>query len=203
VLNYTYSTNGVSMPEDMPYAVDMLREEQVAADIRRAEELADFTIVCPHWGTEYQLVQSSSQEKWAKLFVENGADLVLGTHPHVIQPVEWVTDEDTGNQMLVYYSLGNFVNWTSGTGSGVANRMVGAMSQITLILEDGKVRIEEYGVEPLVCHLEEGVNGVTVYRLEDYTEEMADRNEIRYQDPAFSKAYCEELCDEVFGELFP
>ena len=49
VLNYTYGTNGISLPADMPYAVDLLNEEQVAADIQRAEELADFTIVCPHW----------------------------------------------------------------------------------------------------------------------------------------------------------
>ena len=84
VLNYTYGTNGISLPEDMPYAVDMLEEEQVAADIQRAEELADFTIVCPHWGTEYRLSPDASQEKWTKIFAENGADLILGTHPHVI-----------------------------------------------------------------------------------------------------------------------
>ena len=86
ILNYTYGTNGIPLPEDMPYAVDFLEEAKVLEDIRKAEELADFTIVCPHWGTEYQLKQSASQEKWAKLFAANGVDLVLGTHPHVIQP---------------------------------------------------------------------------------------------------------------------
>lgn len=84
VLNYTYGTNGISLPADMPYAVDLLNEEQVAADIQRAEELADFTIVCPHWGTEYRLTSDALQEKWTKIFAENGADLILGTHPHVI-----------------------------------------------------------------------------------------------------------------------
>ena len=101
VLNYTYGTNGIPLPEDMPYAVDLLDEKQVAADIRRAGELADFTIVCPHWGTEYQLTPDASQEKWTKIFVENGADLVLGTHPHVIEPIEWVADEESGHEMLV------------------------------------------------------------------------------------------------------
>jgi len=68
VLNYTYGTNGISLPGDMPYAVDLLNEEQVAADLCRAEELADFTIVCPHWGTEYRLTPDASQEKWVQFF---------------------------------------------------------------------------------------------------------------------------------------
>ena len=115
--------------------------------------------------------------------------------------VEWVIDEVTGHQMLVYYSLGNFVNWTSGTGNGVANRMVGGMSQVTLIKEDDQVKIESYDVEPVVCHLEEGTNGVTVYKLEEYTSELAARNQIAKQDPAFSKEYCEQLCAKVWPKM--
>ena len=190
------------MPQDMPYAVDLLEEEKVIEDIKKAEELADFTIVCPHWGTEYQLKQSSAQERWAEIFVQNGVDLVLGTHPHVIQPIEWVTDETTGHEMLVYYSLGNFVNWTSEYGAGIANRMVGGMAQVTLTWENGEILISEYGVEPVVCHLEQGMNGVTVYKLADYTEELAEKNQILLQDDAFSKAYCEQLCIDVFGANF-
>ncbi len=205
ILNFTYSTNGVPMPEGMPFAVDMLDEAHVVSSIQKAEELADFTIVCPHWGTEYQLSQSKSQEKWAQIFAANGVDLVLGTHPHVIQPIEWVTDEATGHEMLVYYSLGNFVNWTSESGTGIANRMVGGMSQVTLTREvdeqDNKVVIEEYNIVPVVCHLEQGVNGVTVYKLEDYTEELAAANQISKQDGAFSLEYCEELCDRVWSEF--
>ena len=202
VLNYTYGTNGIALPEDMPYAVDLLTEEKVIADISKAEELADFTIVCPHWGTEYQLVQSKAQEKWAGIFVKHGVDLVLGTHPHVIQPIANVTDEESGHEMLVYYSLGNFVNWTSESGTGIANRMVGGMAQVTLErTESGEVHIAEYGVEPVVCHLEQGVNGVTVYRLADYTQELAAQNQICLQDNAFSKEYCEDLCEEVWPEF--
>ncbi len=202
-LNYTYSTNGVAMPEDMPFAVDMLNKEKVIADIQRAEELADFTVVCPHWGTEYRLEADSSQAKWSQIFLENGVDLVLGTHPHVIEPIEWVTDEETEHEMLVYYSLGNYVNWTSSSGEGIANRMVGGMAQVTLGLnEAGETYIEEYGVEPVVAHLEEGTDGVTVYKLEDYTEELAARNCIVEQDSAFSLQYCQELCRKVWGNLY-
>ena len=200
VLNFTYGTNGIALPQDMPYAVDLLDEETVVRTIQKAEELADFTIVCPHWGTEYQLKQSSAQERWANVFAENGVDLVLGTHPHVIQPVEWVVDEANGHEMLVYYSLGNFVNWTSESGKGIANRMVGGMAQITLEADEDGVKIADYGIEPVVCHLEQGTNGVTVYKLTDYTEELAARNQILLQDASFSKEYCVELYLDVFGE---
>ena len=190
VLNYTYGTNGISLPADIPYAVDLLNEEQVAADI-------------PHWGTEYRLTSDASQEKWTKIFAENGADLILGTHPHVIEPVEWVTDEASEHEMLVYYSLGNFVNWTSGTGEGVANRMVGGMAEITLTKNDnGELEIADYGVKPMISHVASGPEGVTTYFLEDYPEELAEENEIVSQDPEFSREYCVNLCDSVWGDLW-
>lgn len=195
ILNYTYGTNGIALPSDMPYAVELLDSEKVESDLKKASELADFVIVCPHWGTEYVLEETSAQRKWADFFAENGADLVIGTHPHVIEPVEWVDDT------LVYYSLGNFVNWTSGTGEGVANRMVGGMAQITIGPDEmGEVCITEWNVEPLVCHLESGFGGVTVYPLSEYTEELAAQNEIVKQDGTFSLEYCTKLVQDVFGE---
>lgn len=206
VLNYTYSTNGVPMPDDMPFAVDMLTNsnmDKIVADIQKAEEQADFVIVCPHWGTEYNLEISSAQKKWTDIFLENGVDLVIGTHPHVIEPIEMITDEQTGHQMLVYYSLGNFVNWTSSTGEGIANRMVGGMAQVTIEKdESGNTYIKEYGIEELVCHLEKGVNKVTVYFLDEYTEELAEQNQIVKQDAAFSLQYCKDLVTNVWKNMY-
>ena len=212
ILNYTYGTNGIPLPGDMPYAVDLLDRERVADDLRRAGELADFVVVCPHWGTEYTLSATREQEDWAALFAENGADLILGTHPHVIEPVGWVNggtapDGESGQEAiapggtLVYYSLGNFVNWTSGTGAGVANRMVGGMARVTIGLDDaGEAVIKAYDVEPLVCHVEQGFGGVTVYPLEEYTENKAEQNEIVKQDSSFSLEYCRQLVRDVFGQ---
>lgn len=198
VLNYTYGTNGIPLPETMPYGVNLLEKEKVTEDLKKAEEEADFVVVCPHWGTEYQLAATEEQRYWAEIFEENGADLVIGTHPHVIEPVEWFGEE---KDMLVYYSLGNFVNWTSGTGEGTSNRMVGGMAEVTIGRDEtGEVVITDYKMEPLVCHLEEGTDGVTVYFMEDYTEELAKKNEIRKQDTNFSLEYCEKLWAEVVGE---
>lgn len=203
VLNFTYGTNGIALPSDMPYAVDLLEEEKVRAALVKAEEQADFTIVCPHWGNEYELGIADSQKKWTEIFFEHGVDLVIGTHPHVIEPIEMISDEETGQSMLVYYSIGNFVNWTSGSGAGIANRMVGGMAEITVSRDQtGQVYIKDYGVEPVVCHLTEGINGVTVYFLEHYGTALAGENEIRKQDDNFSFDYCVELCNQVWGELW-
>ena len=202
ILNYTYGTNGIPSPSDMPYAVARLEEEKVISDLQKAEGLADFTVVCPHWGTEYQHKQSAEQEKWANLFMEYGADLVIGTHPHYIQPVEMLTGEND-EEMLVYYSLGNFINSTNESGRGTADRMVGAMAQVTIAKnEAGKAYIKEYGVKPLVTHLLYGTQEITTYKLSDYTEELALQNEILKKDSVFNLTFCQKLCENVFGDLY-
>jgi len=198
ILNYTYGTNGIQTPADMPYLVNYMEEDKVIADIQKAEEIADFTVVCPHWGNEYYLGVASNQKKWTQIFLEQGVDLVLGTHPHVIEPVEWVFDE-AGHEMLVYYSLGNFVNGTSGTGDGVMNRCVGALADVTIGRDDsGEVVVLEYDAIPLVCHIAEGEE-YTVWYLEDYTEELAEENLIRSQDGDFSLENCKKLVEQVWG----
>ena len=200
VLNYTYGTNGIPLPKDMPYAVSLLQEDRVRDDLARAEKEADFTIVCPHWGTEYNLGVSAMQEKWAKIFADNGADLIIGTHPHVIEPLDTVKTDD-GRSVPVYYSLGNYVNWTSGQGTGVANRMVGAMAVVTLVKDAaGNVTVDDYGVKPLVCHVESETDGATVYFLDDYTQAQSLLNEIRYRDGNFSYKYCVDLCYSIYDK---
>ena len=198
ILNYTYGTNGIQMPKGKGYLVDYLSEKKVREDMARAEREADITIVCPHWGTEYSLKVSSEQKKWTGIFMDCGADLVIGTHPHVIEPMETLKNA-TGREMPVYYSLGNFVNATSGRGDGVMNRMVGGMAEITIKpgIKKGDYRIEA-GIRPLVCHLSD--EEVSVYFLDEYTEKLAEENLIRRQDPDFSLENCNKLVDQVWGD---
>ncbi len=201
LLNYTYGTNGIPLPAGMPYAVNLLEENRVRTDIARAKEAADFVIVTPHWGTEYVLEPDAYQKKWTQIFYECGVDLVIGTHPHVIEPIEMITGEN--RNMLVYYSLGNFINATAETGKGIANRMVGAMAQVTVAMDkDGKAYISDYGVLPLVSHVRTGAGQITTYKLVDYTQQLAGENEICASDPDFSLAYCQNLCRQVFGALY-
>lgn len=197
MLNYTYGLNGIALPSDRTWLVNLLREEKVKRDLQIAEEIADFTIVYPHWGTEYVYEPDSSQRKWAQLFADCGADLVLGTHPHVIEPVEWITGA-SGNQTLIYYSLGNFISAQS-----AAPRMLGAMADVTLVKDcDGMVYIRDYGVTPLVTHRVLGCGEITTYKLKDYNDELASHSTIMSIDDSFSMSMLQGLCRQVFGNLY-
>jgi hypothetical protein len=202
ILNYTYGTNGIPLPKDMPYAVNYLVKDEVINDIKRAEKEADFTIVCPHWGTEYYRGITDYQKTWSKIFVENGVDLVLGAHPHVIEPIKYVTDKKTGHKMLVYYSLGNFVNSTMSDGR-VGDRYVGGIAKVKLKRgADNKVRIVKYGVKATVMHNGGTKYGSRVYPLSKYTEELAKKNVMKAQDYMFSLDFCKKVCNEVWDKLW-
>ena len=202
ILNYTYGTNGIPLTKGMPYAVNYLVKDEVINDIKRAEKEADFTIVCPHWGTEYYRGITDYQKTWSKIFVENGVDLVLGAHPHVIEPIKYVTDKKTGHKMLVYYSLGNFVNSTMSDGR-VGDRYVGGLAKVKLKRgTDNKVRIAKYGVKATVMHNGGTRFGSSVYPLTQYTEELAKKNVMKTQDNMFSLNFCKKVCNEVWGKLW-
>jgi poly-gamma-glutamate capsule biosynthesis protein CapA/YwtB (metallophosphatase superfamily) len=105
LLNYTYGTNG--LPVTQPNIVNLIKPEEIVKDLAYAKTLkADMIIVFVHWGAEYQSLPSPWQKDIANLFFKNGAQLVIGAHPHVIQPMEWEKDKN----QLIAYSLGNFVS---------------------------------------------------------------------------------------------
>ena len=202
ILNYTYGTNGIPLPKDMPYAVNYLNKKEVISDIKRAEKEADFTIVCPHWGTEYLRGISDYQKAWSQIFAENGVDLVLGCHPHVIEPIRYVTDKKTGHKMLVYYSVGNFVNSTMSNGR-VSDRYIGGLAKVKLKRgADNKVRIAKYGVKATVMHNGGTKFGSRVIPLNIYTDKLAKKNVMKAQDYMFSVKLCKEICNEVWGKLW-
>lgn len=201
ILNYTYGTNGIRMPKSMPYAVNMLTKKKVARDVRKAKKKADFIVVCPHWGTEYNTGIDASQKRWAKYFLKIGVDLVIGTHPHVIEPVKWMKGKG-GRKMLVYYSLGNFVNSTSRRGAGVARQFYGGMAKVNLRRNaDGKVVISKAKFVPLITHKK--ANGkITTYKVADYTKKMAAKNRISRCDSGFSFKRMKAFFRKIVGKRF-
>jgi poly-gamma-glutamate synthesis protein (capsule biosynthesis protein) len=111
-LNYTYGTNGIPTPK--PAVVNLIDEKTMQEDLRMARKMqVDFVVVIVHWGNEYQLAESPQQMALAKKLFEWGADLVVGAHPHVIQPVKEVAYKRPGQDSalgLVAFSLGNFIS---------------------------------------------------------------------------------------------
>lgn len=111
-LNYTYGTNGI--PTKPPVIVNLLDEKQMAADMEKARGFnPDAIIVLVHWGNEYQLVETTYQRQLAKKLFDWGAKIVIGSHPHVVQSIEEITQsgpDRKGELTLVAYSLGNFIS---------------------------------------------------------------------------------------------
>jgi poly-gamma-glutamate synthesis protein (capsule biosynthesis protein) len=109
LLNYTFSTNGIVVPQ--PVIVNMLDKDLITSDVRRAKSMnPDFIILFLHWGVEYDTVPNKSQTDLAMYFKSIGVDLVIGSHPHVIQRMERVKDSISDKEDVVVYSLGNFIS---------------------------------------------------------------------------------------------
>lgn len=202
ILNYTYGTNGLTPPVNMPYAVDYLQLKKVSSDIKKARKAADFVIVCPHWGTEYSHGISSYQKYWTKIFLTHKVDLVLGAHPHVIEPIEWLKDKKTGHEMLVYYSLGNFMNGT-GDKRAIGNRYLGGMAKVTIEKKGTEAaKIKEFGVKALVNHREDRNFGSKIYSFSEYSEALAKKHVIKSQHNKFSMKYARNLFHQVWGKYW-
>ena len=194
-LNYTYGTNGIKLPESKPWIVNLLEKEKVTSDIKEARENADVVIVFPHWGEEYSTDISSQQKEYTTLFSDLGVDIVIGCHPHVIEPVQWVTNETTGKQMLVYYSLGNFISHQRDL-----ETLIGGMAEITVKKENGEISITSAKMAPVVTWYKKSGDTYSyrVYMLKDYTDEIAASHIRDFATPSQFRGVYEKVIDEEF-----
>ena len=153
MLSYTYGTNGIPVPKGKDYLVNVwptnlnindpnrdkeyqAYKEQVKKDIEAVRDQVDVLLVAMHWGVEYTHNPTEYEKDSAKFLAENGVNIVIGAHPHVIQPVEWIDDT------LVIYSLGNFVS--AQLQDQNYNKMVGLTTSvnITKTVKNGKTEIK-------------------------------------------------------------
>ena len=169
MLNFTYGLNGYKLPSDKPYLVNILdRGELNASLLKKAEELSDITVVFVHFGTEYTHTPTAEQKRDVEFLCENGADVIIGGHPHVIQPTAEHISQN-GNKAVVFYSLGNFVSNQSG-----ASKILGGMANVTITKENGVAKVSSYEMLPTVTHASGGK--YKAYMLSDYTDELAKKH---------------------------
>ncbi|RPF55881.1 CapA family protein [Aquisalibacillus elongatus] len=128
-LSYTYGTNGVAVPEGKDYLVNLIDEDQILKDLEELKPKTDFIVVNMHFGQEYQSLPSEEQIHLSELLANNGADVILGHHPHILQPVDWIS-KGQGKESFVAYSLGNFLSAQIDR-----DRSIGAIMQIQLTKE--------------------------------------------------------------------
>lgn len=194
MLDYTYSFNGIEMPKEKEYLADLFDEEKARKDIQKAKDLADVVIVVMHVGDEYVQEVDEQTKNWTDLFLEEGVDIVIGSHPHVIRPMETLTGED-GHKMLVYYSLGNFVATQNDLPC-----LLGGMAKITVQkdLESGEIRIPNHEYIPLLMYYDRENPKATVYKLEDYPADLVEKHSVYKKNPReFSLEYYQNLFKKI------
>lgn len=148
LLSYTYGTNGIPVPAGKPYLVSLIDEQKIIGDITRLQEAgADFITVALHFGTEYQITPNEDQKRLARSLIAAGADIIAGSHPHVVQPYEVVeTTDENGitKKGLIIYSMGNFISNQRGD-----TKDYGVIFKVNIRknMTDGTVEITE--IEPI------------------------------------------------------
>ncbi len=160
-LNYTYITNGLSLKKDSSYYVPLADKEKMAEDIKRAKETADFVVMIVHWGNENQMLPSEEQKEDARMFASLGCDVIVGTHSHTIQPIEFIDDT------LVIYSLGNFISAQKNH-----QNLIGGTIKFDFVLKGGEKKIENVEFKPVINHYNSGFSNIKIIPFDEYTREL-------------------------------
>lgn len=173
-LSYTEMTNGLVKSAQSPIAIPYIKDEDIIRQVSFAKECSEVVVVSVHWGDEGTFTPNDEQKRVAQLFADCGVDVILGHHPHVIQPVEYLTGKD-GNKTLCVYSLGNFA-----AEQAYDYNMVGGIISFDVIsIDDAEPTIENVVFTPTVFHFPGNFYGNTVYLMQDYTPELAAIHGVR------------------------
>jgi poly-gamma-glutamate synthesis protein (capsule biosynthesis protein) len=172
-LSFTYGTNGIPVPSGKEYCINLIDEDLILDQISKAKALnPDLICVNMHWGEEYKLKQNKNQEKLADFLFKNGVDIILGSHPHVLEPMErrTITLEDgTVKDGFLIYSLGNFVS-----GQVIENTMNTIILQLQITKHpDNTISIDSVKYVPIFLS-DKGVGQPNRFKLLDINKTLED-----------------------------
>lgn len=198
LLAYTYGTNGLRLPKSSSGIIKYLDDDLICQELDKAIAEANIVIVSVHWGQEYQANANNEQKRLAQLMADNGADIIIGSHPHVLQGVEMLSTPD-GKQVPVFYSLGNFIS-----AQNRPDTMLGGMAKVQMVYDKatGKLSMTELGIIPLVTDYTASYKNITIYPLNSYTEAQANRHGVRASNSSFSLAYLKKLFNQRVPEEY-
>lgn len=166
-LSYTYGTNGISLPSSSELIIPYINDDDIIRQCKLANECADFVIASVHWGNENQTTVSADQRYTAELLANNGVDVILGHHPHVLQPIEWISS-DSGETLCIY-SLGNLVSamqyWQN---------MVGGFFTFDIVVdENGDIYADSPEFSPTAFYYGPSYYNSHLYFLSEYPADVA------------------------------
>lgn len=194
-LSYTEQTNGIPTPSGSEYGIVYLDDTEVISNqIAAMRPNCDVLVVSCHWGVEGSHEANDFQHEKAQWLADQGADLIIGTHPHVTQSAKWLTAAD-GRQAFVAYSLGNFVNAQSD-----ADNMIGAILDVSFektTQPDGTVTIalREPKLHGIITQYEDHYANIRAYLFKDYTDELG----AAHGNFALSRDYIQSVLTDSIG----
>lgn len=198
LVSATQYTNGLSLPSDSELEIIYTSEEDIIkSKIEAAKKQCDMVLVNVHWGNEYQTEPTQGQRDLARKMARWGADVIIGHHPHVLEPIEFISKED-GTRTLVVYSLGNFISQQN-----TPLRVLGGMLKyrVTADKSTGGLTIDNVKLIPIVTHYVRGSDDVKIYKLSQYTDSLASRQASRLKCSDLSVDYFKrELAKIIDGK---
>ena len=190
-LSYTYGTNGMILPAGSQMVIPYIDDATIERQIKTARPLADLLFVAMHWGDENIFTPNQRQRSLAQMMIDNGVDVILGMHPHVLQEIKWVGRPD-GKQTLVAYSLGNMISGMIG-----AKNMIGGLLSFDIVKTTksgvSDTIIENVELIPIMTQYNMRRKDFQLYKFEDYTLDLAKAHGVINSDNKFSYNYIKDL----------
>ena len=194
--SYTYGLNGFTLPEGYEWLINLIDEDKIREDMEKLSKVSDVQIVTMHWGIEYQTEPNEEQKKLNKLLNELGVEVIIGGHPHVIQPAEIIhgKKQDT----LCYYSVGNFLSSQDHN-----ENMVGGMPTFTLNydFDTKKTTFSHVKFIPTITWYNGNYQNYKVYTIEQWTDDLAASHYCTVTDGEdMTKEWIDDYVKSIMGD---
>ena len=200
-LAYTYGMNGYQIPEGSEVKIGLTSDEAlIQRQIQEAKEYADAVVVAAHWGIEDSHYVSPEVKDLAAKMINWGADVILGSHPHTAETMEYITRAD-GTQGFVFYSMGNFISAQTDNFN-----MIGEMCSFDLVKSGttGQISVVNIGVIPVITHYDNGgFANLRLYPYSMYTPELAASHGLPYAPMGTAKAFNWDVINSIIEANIP
>lgn len=202
MLAYTYGTNGINPDPASEMVIplcDQYSNDEIDRQTKEAREIADIVIVSIHWGNEHWFTPSWLQEEQMEIMVNNNVDVILGSHPHVLEPMFW-KDRPDGGRTLVVYSLSNILSGMN----YMRNHLGGIVGFDIIKMGEDDAFVGNASFIPTVCHFNSSVRQFKLHKLSDYTEDMLRTHgtQVRGTDTYRDMNYLYGIVEETIPDEF-
>lgn len=195
-LSYTYGTNGMVLPASSELVVPYSDADEIDRQTKEARELADVVIVSMHWGYEDNFAPNEEQKNLARIMADNGVDVILGMHSHVLQPIEWL-DRPDGGKTLCIYSLGNLISTMM-----YGRNMLGGIITFEINENDDGFVIENAELIPIMTYYQSGFSSPTIYLYKNFTADMEKNHGAHRYDSRMSQSYLDNIIKTTIDRSF-